>query len=97
MSLAKNSIGIYCDGELTDETISNIKNQLPEAIDFVVFSDKPLLIQNIQSALLPSFYMYFFNHPIVFLSQNKLKSYEKKLVSTMLYTYEDNKVQKYEI
>lgn len=97
MSFSKQSIGIYCDSQITDESIKTIQSSFDQYSDIVIFSDKPLLLQDISYAFLPSFYMYFFNHPMVFLSNDKLKTFQSKLVSNELYVYDSNRVNKYEI
>lgn len=95
--MSQNSLGIYADSPLDDDTITKIKTHFADSRDVVVFSDKPLLLQDLTHAFMPSFYMYFFNHPLVFLSSKGLDNFKSKVVSEKLYLYENDNVVPYAV
>lgn len=95
--MLKNSVGIYVDSEKPENIYETVKTYFKESIDIVVFSDTPSSCKNIQYSTLPSFYMYFFNHPIVFLDTKYIDAMKLKMISQKIYTFNNGEIQAYEI
>lgn len=91
------SVGLYINTEKSNDTFEHIRSHFKDCIDIVIFSDIPLVCKSNQYSTLPSFYMYFFNHPIVFLDTTYLNSMKAKMVSQDIYLLADGEIKKYEI
>ena len=95
--MTKSSVGIYVDSEKSNDIYETIRAHFKESIDIVVFSDIASSCKSIQYSTLPSFYMYFFNHPIVFLDTKYIDVMKLKMISQEIYTFNNGEIQAYEI
>lgn len=95
--MKKTSIGIYINSEKPTSTYDAIKTSFKDYVDLVIFSDILSSCTNIEYAVLPSFYMYFFNHPIVFLDDKHIEIMTSKMISQDIYTIITGELHRYEI
>lgn len=82
------SIGIYVDKQIENDDVKNILDSIDiHNTDIVLFCDSPMLIQNLDYGFLPSFYMYFYPDPIVFITIETIKLFKDKLLSKNIFFY----------
>jgi hypothetical protein len=91
------SLGVYIAKEYEALTYDLIKSNFPQHTDFVVFSDIVSGCTDVNYSCLPSFYMYFYNHDIVFFDAAHIDLFSHKMISDNIYLFTEGKCEKYEL